>query len=228
MPPPLLREGNKVQTPWLTGFLKDPYAIRPAAQLRMPRFHYGKSDKSPSQETAELANYFAARDRTEFPYQTIPEQNASYLAEHNKAHPDYLAAGWPMMTNKASPCLQCHAIGQFKPSGGDQVVNGPDLRGVAVAVPPGLSARLDRQSAPISAVHGDAPEHRAHGAVQIPVPKTFENQPFEMVKAVRDTLLNYVNAVEFSSRAAVGTRLRPERLPRRREIPREWTLQQEK
>jgi len=35
------------------------------------------------------------------------------------------------MTNKASPCLQCHAIGQFKPSGGDQVINGPDLRGVA-------------------------------------------------------------------------------------------------
>ncbi len=42
LPPPLLREGNKVQTPWLTAFLKDPYAIRPAVQLRMPRFHYGK------------------------------------------------------------------------------------------------------------------------------------------------------------------------------------------
>ena len=36
-----------------------------------------------------------------------------------------------MMTNKASPCLQCHAIGQFKPTGGEQVVNGPDLREVA-------------------------------------------------------------------------------------------------
>ena len=28
------------------------------------------------------------------------------------------------------------------------------------------------------------------------MPKTFENQPFDMVRAVRDTLLNYVNAVE--------------------------------
>ena len=109
LPPPLLREGTKVQTPWLTGFLKDPHMIRPAAQLRMPRFHYGKSDQVPSRETAELANYFAARDRTEFPYQTIPEQNSSYLAERNKAHADYLGAGWQMMTNKASPCLQCHA-----------------------------------------------------------------------------------------------------------------------
>jgi hypothetical protein len=35
-----------------------------------------------------------------------------------------------------------------------------------------------------------------HAAVQIMVPKTFENQPIEMVRAVRDTLLNYVAAVE--------------------------------
>ena len=35
-----------------------------------------------------------------------------------------------------------------------------------------------------------------HGAIQMPVPKTFENQPMEMVRAIRDTLLNYVNAVE--------------------------------
>src|SRR5262249_31950509 len=42
LPPPLIREGNKVQTPWLTAFLKDPYAIRPAVSLRMPRFHFAK------------------------------------------------------------------------------------------------------------------------------------------------------------------------------------------
>jgi hypothetical protein len=35
-----------------------------------------------------------------------------------------------------------------------------------------------------------------HGAVQIPVPKTFEDKPIDMVRAIRDTLLNYVNAVE--------------------------------
>ena len=28
------------------------------------------------------------------------------------------------------------------------------------------------------------------------MPKTFENQPIEMVRAIRDTLLNYVNVVE--------------------------------
>ena len=101
-----------------------------------------------------------------------------------------------MMTNKASPCLQCHAIGQFKPSGGDQVVNGPDLRGVAPRFRPDyLLAWIanPRRLIPFTAM----PQNIApHGTVQILVPKTFENKPFDMVKAVRDTLLNYVNAVE--------------------------------
>jgi len=196
LPPPLLREGAKVQTPWLTSFLKNPSMLRPAAQLRMPQFHYGKFEHIPSTEPAELANYFAARDRTEFPYQTINEQNASYLAERNKAHADYLGAGWQMMTNKASPCLQCHAIGQFKPSGGAQVVNGPDLRGVGPRFRPDfLTAWIanPRRLVPFTAM----PQNVApRGAVQILVPKTFENKPFDMVKAIRDTLLNYVNAVE--------------------------------
>jgi len=196
LPPPLLREGNKVQTPWLTSFLKEPHPIRPAAQLRMPRFHYGKSVDQPSTETAELANYFAARDRTEFPYQIIPEQTPAYLAERNKAHPNYLNAGWQIMSDKTSPCLQCHAIGQFKPSGGEKVVNGPDLREVAPRFRPDyLQAWIanPRRLLPYTAM----PQNIVpHGTVQIPVPKTFENQPFEMVRVIRDTLLNYVNAVE--------------------------------
>ena len=36
------------------------------------------------------------------------------------------------------------------------------------------------------------PERPAAAAV----PKTFEDQPLDMVRAMRDTLLNYVNAVE--------------------------------
>jgi hypothetical protein len=32
--------------------------------------------------------------------------------------------------------------------------------------------------------------------IQMPVPKTFENQPMEMVRAIRDTLFNYVDAIE--------------------------------
>ncbi|MGP0063753.1 MAG: c-type cytochrome [Isosphaeraceae bacterium] len=196
LPPPLLREGNKVQTPWLTAFLKDPYPIRPAVQLRMPRFHYGKSEQTATQETGELANYFAARDRAEFPYQLIAERTPSYLEEREKAHPNYLGAGWEMMTAKGSPCLQCHAIGQYKPTGGEGVVNGPELRQVAPRFRPEyLETWLAKPSrlVPFTAM----PQNVApHGAIQMPVPKTFENKPTEMVRAIRDTLLNYVNAVE--------------------------------
>ena len=180
--------------------------IRPAAQLRMPRFHFGKDEKASSKETDTFANYFAARDRTEFPYQSIPEQNPSYLAERNKAHPDYLGAGWTMMTNKASPCLQCHAIGQFKPGGGAVVVNGPDLRGSLRGSGPSSSRPgwpIPRRLLPFTAM----PQNIApHGEIQIQVPKTFENKPIDMVRAIRDTLLNYVNAVELqlASSAAPG------------------------
>ncbi len=153
LPPPLVREGNKVQTPWFALFLRDPYAIRPAAQLRMPRFHYGKAVGSPTRETEDLADYFAARDGAEFPYQTIPQQQVGYVAERNMAHPDYLGAGWSMMANKGSPCIQCHAIGQFKPTGGEQVVNGPDLRQVATRFRPGFLEALDCQSQAAGPVH---------------------------------------------------------------------------
>jgi hypothetical protein len=170
--------------------------LRPAAQLRMPRFHFGKSETVPSTEPAELANYFAARDRADFPYQTIPQQNSSYLSERDAAHPGYLAGGWQMMTGNNSPCLQCHQIGQFKPSGGAEVVNGPDLREVAQRFRPDyleLWIANPRRVLPFTAM----PQNIApRGAVQIPVPKSFENQPREMVKTVRDTLLNYVSAVE--------------------------------
>jgi cbb3-type cytochrome oxidase cytochrome c subunit len=214
LPPPLLREGNKVQTPWLTSFLKDPHAIRPAAQLRMPRFHYGKSETIPSKETEQLANYFAARDRADFPYQTITEQTPSYLAARTGAHPDYLGAGWLMMTDKASPCIQCHAIGQFKPSGGAQVVNGPDLREVATRFRPDfLEVWLAKPQrlVPFTAMPQNFPPH---GPPQIVVPKTFENRPFDMVKAVRDTLMNYTSAVELqlagnSQAAPAGTPPKP-------------------
>ena len=59
-----------------------------------------------------------------------------------------------------------------------------------------------------------------HGTVQILVPKTFENQPFEMVRAVRDTLLNYVNAVELQ----LAEQSTPRMLPPSHPGPRPSTL----
>ena len=196
LPPPLVREGNKVQTPWFALFLRDPYAIRPAAQLRMPQFHYGKAIGTHSRETEDLADYFAARDGAEFPYQTIPQQEVGYIAERNTIHPDYLGAGWSMMAHKGSPCIQCHAIGQYKPTGGEQVVNGPDLRQVATRFRPGFLEMWianPKRLVPYTAMPQNVVPH---GAPQLPVPSSFEDKPIEMVRAIRDTLLNYTNVVE--------------------------------
>ncbi len=73
-PPPLVREGVKVQTPWLYQFLKEPHQIRHTTVLRMPKFNM--DDK----EAMALANYFAAVDNAEFPYQENARQNPDYLA----------------------------------------------------------------------------------------------------------------------------------------------------
>ncbi len=196
LPPPLVREGLKVQTPWLTAFLKDPYMIRPAANLRMPRFHYRTADDSPGAETSALGNYFAARDGAGFPYQSIPERSQAYLADREAKHQNYFNAGWTMMSAKTSACVSCHAIGPYKPTGGAAVVNGPDLKQVGTRFRPEfLNEWLadPNRLVPYTAMPQNIP---ANGPIGVPVPKTFEDQRFEMVKAVRDTLLNYVNAVE--------------------------------
>ncbi len=212
LPPPLLREGKKVQTPWLTSFLNDPYPIRPATQLRMPRFHYGTTPEAAVAEgeamtmtgtaardqirgeTRDLANYFAARDGAEFPYQDIPERDRPYLEAREKAHADYLNGGWQIITKGL--CVQCHAIGTYKPTGGATNVNGPDLRQVSPRFRPGYLEEWLAQPQrliPYTAMPQNIPPT---GPPAPGVPKSFEGKPLEQVTAMRDTLLNYITAVE--------------------------------
>src|SRR5207244_8877816 len=58
---------------WLHDFLLDPYPIRPATFLRMPRFNMSSS------EATALANYFAAVDNAEFPYAYSSSRDRSRL-----------------------------------------------------------------------------------------------------------------------------------------------------
>ena len=48
LPPPLVGEGRKVQTDWLHDFLLDPYPIRPAVVLRMPKFNMSPAEATPA------------------------------------------------------------------------------------------------------------------------------------------------------------------------------------
>lgn len=80
-PPPLLRQGEKVQPAWLFHFLKNPHPIRPVTVLRMPKFSLSDD------EAQALVNYFAAVDKlgnpTEgltYPYLAIPQREDGFLA----------------------------------------------------------------------------------------------------------------------------------------------------
>ncbi|AMV37277.1 c-type cytochrome [Planctomyces sp. SH-PL62] len=193
LPPPLIREGLKVQTSWTSLYLKDPYAIRPAAQLRMPRYHY----RSVGRETEQLANYFAAVDGVEFPYQTILHQLQGYVVEREKVHPNYLDAGYAMMAAKGSPCIQCHAVGPYKPDeSAVDVVHGPELRQVANRFRPEYLRHWIANPRRLVPYTGMPQNLAPTGPAQMPPPPTFENQPLEMIRAMRDALLNYANVVE--------------------------------
>jgi mono/diheme cytochrome c family protein len=98
LPPPLLREGEKVQPGWLYQFLLDPQPIRYMPErdteargkldldtlargtvLRMPRFSLAED------EAMALVNYFAAVDRRNnpagglnYPYYYVPQREEAY------------------------------------------------------------------------------------------------------------------------------------------------------
>ncbi len=209
LPPPLLREGNKVQTPWLTSFLNDPYPIRPVTILRMPRFHYGsspadmaemasegasKSREEAQAEMTQLANYFAARDGAEFPYQVVPEREQAYLANQEKQHKDYLGAGWSLINKGA--CVQCHAIGTYKPPVGGQVLNGPALNQVHNRFRDRYLYEWLARPNRLIPYTGMPQNIEPHGAPAPGSPKSLEGKPAEQVRAIRDTLLNFSSAVE--------------------------------
>ncbi|MBX7074864.1 MAG: c-type cytochrome [Pirellulales bacterium] len=110
VPPPLIGEGRKVQSAWLHDFLLDPYLIRPAAVLRMPRFNMS------SQEASKLVDYFAAVDEVQYPYEYDPRTRTDYLAEREAQHPNRLDEAMKIVTN-GTYCIKCHYVGDFVPEG---------------------------------------------------------------------------------------------------------------
>jgi mono/diheme cytochrome c family protein len=84
LPPPLIREGERVQPNFLYQFLLKPHMIRPQVLLRMPQFNM-----SPEDATA-LVNYFAAVEKLTNPnvgtagsYLTIPQRDEAYWQKKN-------------------------------------------------------------------------------------------------------------------------------------------------
>src|SRR4029079_3017916 len=132
LPPPLINEGNKVQTAWLHDFLLDPYPIRPAVFLRMPKFNMS------SAEATALANYFAAVDSAEFPYAYAGNRDRTRLsdleAKYVKSAKDDSGQRSEVSKSTAPPemqrlddamkivvngnfCVKCHLVADYSPAG---------------------------------------------------------------------------------------------------------------
>jgi hypothetical protein len=113
LPPPLIGEGQKVQTNWLHDFLLDPYPIRPAAVLRMPKFNMSSADAT------ALVEYFAARDNAPSPYEFNSRSSNEYLTASQVAHPTQMREA---MNITNAFCVKCHVFGDFVPTGSNRAL----------------------------------------------------------------------------------------------------------
>jgi len=108
-PPNLFREGEKVQSDWLYGFLREPSTIRPWLDARMPTFHFDND------EATTLVKYFSAVDEAPYPFQVTRD------------HPvpkETLTAG--QKTFEQFKCISCHPVGP-PPAGVAAADLAPDL-----------------------------------------------------------------------------------------------------
>jgi cytochrome c2 len=113
VPPPLVGQGQKVQTDWMHDFLLDPYAIRPATVLRMPKFNMS------SEEASRLANYFAAVDGVDYPYDFESRTRESHLTSMEQKFPNRFKDAMSIVTN-GNFCVKCHKVGDFAPQGSEK------------------------------------------------------------------------------------------------------------
>ena len=191
-PPPLIKEGLKVQTPWLYNFLKNPDRIRHETVLRMPQFNMSDA------EARALANYFAAVDGAEYPYQDIPQRKPAYIAGENRAYqqvfpeesqdqPEYLERSWQLF-GKFAACRQCHSVAgdPFKVLDPTQVTHGPDLD-TRVAD----RFRPDYLEAWLHVPQWILPYTAMVAPTSAPLDGYFKNDPNKQVEALRDAMLNY-------------------------------------
>ncbi|MBI1312909.1 c-type cytochrome [bacterium] len=199
-PPPLFREGDKVQTDWLFRFLKDPGQLRHTVVLRMPKFNMS------NEEARILANYFAAADGSPYPYQSLPQSEPAYLAaqqtEFAAAHPDraavnsYLGESWSTLNEQL--CIKCHAVGgkEFKAGNDPNVIRGPNLEYVSQRLRPEWTLMWlynPRWITPYTSMPAPFPKNQEQ------FKPLFDGNGTDQTIGVRDALINYYHLMERQS-----------------------------
>ena len=190
-PPPLIAEGIKVQTPWLYRFLKNPNRLRHTTVLRMPRFNLDDD------EARALANYFAAADKAEYPYQPVPQRQPDYLAdrnaEFNGTDHDYLTESWRLFN--APLCIKCHSLGgrPFKAVDPKKDIRGPNLDMVRDRLQPDW-VQVWLSNPKWFTPYTSMPQPFAKN--QKLFPQHFGGNGLKQTTGVRDALMNYNRLME--------------------------------
>lgn len=200
LPPPLIGEGNKVQTDWLHSFLLNPFPIRPATFLRMPRFNM-----TPAEATL-LVNYFAAVDSAEYPYSFSSRRQLEHLQEADSAYQKALNGaeldGKPrtrlddamrIVVNN-NYCVKCHRVGDFEPAGSDRA-KAPNLAQVYRRLRPEYArtwianpkSYLPYTSMPVNVPYDPDVQPTLGGVAQ----DLYHGTSVEQVDALVDLLMNF-------------------------------------
>jgi cbb3-type cytochrome oxidase cytochrome c subunit len=189
-PPPLIREGEKVQTPWLYGFLKDPVEIRPGTLLRMPKFNFGQG------HAEALADYFAAADGVAYPYAEVAERRESYLIERERQYKNYLQLGLRLVAHK-DLCVKCHPIAGYQPTGKPEE-KGPPLTRAHERLRPDWMLRWITNPKRLVPYTQMPVNFQKSGEGMTPDMMAIlpTNDQFERIRAVRDVLVNYPRVTE--------------------------------
>ncbi|MCA9057343.1 MAG: hypothetical protein KDA85_02545 [Planctomycetaceae bacterium] len=192
LPPPLHNEGSKVQPGWLHSFLLNPYKIRPATFLRMPRFNMSPDDAT------KLVNYFAAVNNAEFPFELNTRTQQGYLAyaeqqfEKQAGHDDRLGQAMSIVTN-SNYCVKCHLVGDFRPEGTDRAL-APNLAQVQQRLRPEFTRDwianpkrvLPYTNMPVNIAYDASAENFGGIATAI-----FPGTSVEQLNGLVDLLMNY-------------------------------------
>ncbi|HEV3023138.1 MAG TPA: hypothetical protein VGX76_11755, partial [Pirellulales bacterium] len=188
VPPPLVREGTKVQTGWLHDFLLDPVSLRPKVALRMPKFNMS------SAEAGKLVNYFAAVDGVDAPYEYQRSGGGEMLSADEAQRLD---EALNLVTEASTYCVKCHLIGDYVPPKDAQ---GPNLARIYQRLRPEYLREWMAKPAtklPYTGMPNNFPRDHVPGEPALKDPneklrtKLFPGTSEDALDGVVDLLLNY-------------------------------------
>src|SRR6185369_4027337 len=131
-------------------------------------------------------NYFAAVDNADFPYESVPQREASYRDAHLTKNPQYFGDAFKIVAD-ANVCTKCHRVGDYVPAG-DPKAQAPDLLRVHERMRPEFLTEWLARPKELLPYTGmpvnfplDKPSHQ----------DKFKGTQMEQLTGVRDLLLNF-------------------------------------